>query len=222
MAGDKTFAEFTANLLFNLGNRSDLDTEAPDWVNRAYRTLYSMKKFGGRTVYFPELETSSAANTVDGTAYVATPADCLFIHTVDDTTSDAKLMGIAMWDDYIRYKGRADTDAEGPPRKWVRHGASIYLYPTPDAVYALKVYYRKRPVELTGTNTTVIGPEWDEPILLLATYQSMLRLNEFDKAKAFKEEWMSAMNDLVGIYDAEDMDKRSIRYPNAFWVKNTY
>jgi hypothetical protein len=89
-------------------------------------------------------------------------------------------------------------------------------------VYALKIWYRKRPIELTAVATTVIGEEWDEPILLLATYQSMMRMNEFDKAKAFKEEWQSCMNDLVGIYDAEDMDKKSVRRPSYAWINNSY
>lgn len=219
--GDKTYAEFQTNLLFNLGNRSDVTTEAADWVNRAYRTLYSMKKFGGRTVYFPELETSAAANTVAGVVSVATPTDCLFIHHVDDTTSDVKLTGTSLGD-YVKKTGRAVTASRAAPKKWVRHAALVLLNPTPDAVYALKIYYRKRPIELAGVATTVIGEEWDEPILLLATYQSMMRMNEFDKAKAFKEEWQSCMSDLVGIYDAEDMDKKSIRYPNAAWINNSY
>jgi len=221
MAGDKTFAEFSANLLFNLGNRDDLDTEAGDWINRAYRTLYSMKKFGGRDVYFPELETSAAANTVNGVVSVATPTDCLFIHYVHDTTSDVKLTGMSLGD-YVKKTGRAVTASRAAPKKWVRHAALVYLHPTPDDAYALRIWYRKRPIELTAVATTVIGEEWDEPILLLATYQSMMRMNEFDKAKAFKEEWQSCMNDLVGIYDAEDMDKKSVRRPSYAWINNRY
>jgi len=142
----------------HLGQRDDLSAYVDDWINAAYLTLTTQSRFWGlkRDFYFPELETSSSANTVDGTNYVAIPTDALVIRSVFDTTSTTKLRNMAQ-SKFLEYTDRADTTAESNPTEWIRQGAYIYLHPTPDAVYALTIHYRKRPALLTGSAVTVIG-----------------------------------------------------------------
>lgn len=217
--GTKTFTEFQDDLVFNLGKRADLDTYKDDWINTAYMTLTTGNRFWGlkKNFYFPELETVGSANTVDGTAYISTPADCLVIRQVWDSTSDVKLDRIG-WKTYVEYTGRADASSEAAPSEYIRQGAYIYLYPTPDAVYAMRVYYRKRPAVLTGANTTVIGAEWDEPIVKLATAQSWLRLQDLGKYKAWREEFLSDVSGLIGIYDREEEDEDGFIRPDTAYL----
>lgn len=221
--GDVTYTNFQAYLKYNLGNDDRLDTYGSIWVNAAYRHLTSMRRWKGRRVWFSELETSTSSNTTDGTAYVATPSDALFVRRVFDDTSNRKLTKIDHDDDYVGYEDRDTATAEGEPREWARSGANIYLYPTPDDTYAMTIYYRKRPTALSaGGDKTAIGAEWDEPILMLASYQSAVRLNDINRYKVFKEEYESMMDNLVGIYDIEDLDKESTMFPDSAWLTNKY
>lgn len=233
--GTDTLVTFSADLKFNLGQRSDLTSYLTGWVNDAYITLCGMKRFyDSKTrryvkVYFPELEAvDTSKSTSDGTAYVTAPTACIFVRKIFDETNDTKLTAISL-DKYLSYTDRDDTDAEGEPTEWVRmaeaatSGTRIMLHPTPDDTYSLYIYYRKRPTVLSGSNTTVLGAEWDLPITLLATYQSMMRLREYENAERFKEAWQDQMRELVGIYDEEKLDRDEIRKPkSSYGIRRDY
>ena len=213
--GDRTFATFKSNLQLALGNRDDMTAYLGNWINSAYRTLTS-KNYSpilGRKFTFPEIETDVSSNTTNGTPYISKPTDCLFVQTIDDTTTDKKLHNIS-WMDYIGKTGRATSSQKSNPSNWVTRGSYIYLFPTPDATYVLKVYYRKRPAALTGTGTTDIGSEWDDILENLAIYQSFMRLGEPEKAKFYYEHYMNMISDILGIYDREDLDRESKRKPH--------
>ena len=225
---NKIFSLFQSDLEFSLGRPSgDLGTYVDNWINTAYMTIATKQRHThSKTrkqyeIYFPQLETIGSVNTVDGTATVAVPADCLYIRTVHDSTSDVKLTSMDTWEDYVAKTGRADTDQEAAPTEWVRHASTVYLYPTPDAVYAMKIWYRKRPAALTAAgDQTVLGEEWDEPIQLLATAQSFMRMREFDNAKIFRTEFDEMMDDLCEVYFKEHDDKQSTRYISTSYLSD--
>lgn len=219
MAGTKTFAAMVDEVELAFGQRTDIATVAGGWVNDAYfRITCSNEIFGQRiNSYFPTLEIQSAAtNTSDGTAYVTCPTDCLFVRGVWDSTSDVKLSKMSL-SEYIQRTGRATAASEGAPTHWLRRADTtkgndkIYVYPTPDATYALVIYYRAKPAILTGTNTTVIGFEWDEAIVSLACAIGARRLQMYDTAAVFEEDFKNIIAGLVGIYDNEDADKQDYR-----------
>ena len=235
--GDYALSDFTDRLKLELGQRTDLESPTDwydKWINTAYMTLATKKRyFDGRryhTIYFPELEVvDTSQSTTDGTAYLTTPTDCLHIRKIFDETNNVKLTAISV-DEYLSYTDRDTAASEGKPTEYVRmaeaatSGSRIYLHPTPDDEYSLYIYYRKRPAELDDdTDTTLLGDEWDEPILKLAVIQAQMRLKEYDKAKLEKEEWRSMMNELVGVYDGEKLDRDEIRKPSAtYGARRTY
>ena len=206
--GDYGFDRFKAELKLRLGQRTDFDSPTDwigRWVNQAYARLASGNRLFGlqKNFYFPELETiSSSISTVDGTAYVTMPTDALVVRSVWNSTSDVVLDNIG-WDTYLASPGRADTNAEGPPTAWVRSGACLYLRPTPDAVYALYAYYRKRPAALTGTTATAIGAEWDDVIVLMAACQAYSTQGDYEHLKQTKEDLAERIGELMGLYDQE-------------------
>ena len=215
MSGTYKFNEFTAYLKLMFGNNNALQ-EPIDyyeiWINAAYKRLTTRNRFWGikKSFYFPELEiTSSALNTTAGTAYVVTPTDALVVREVWDSTSDVRLNNISH-SKYIEYTGRAVTASRGKPTEWVRQGVNIYLYPTPDAIYAMYAYYRKVPAALTGVVTTAIGAEWDEVILQIAYIIGKEWLEEYDKASAMKKSLAESFAGLIGIYDLEELARRQI------------
>lgn len=221
MSGTFTFANFVDYLTMMFSERTDLASVGAvnfyeKWVNMAYIRLTTRNRFWGlkKSFYFPELEvTSSALNTTAGTAYIVTPTDGLIIRDVWDSTNDVRLNNISHGT-YIEYPGRAVTASRGKPTEWVRQGVNIYLYPTPDATYAMYAYYRKVPAVLTSTNTTVIGKEWDEVILQMAYIIGKEWLGEYDKAEAQKKELAESLAGIIGVYDSEEMARRDIAKPD--------
>ena len=192
-----------------MSSHSDLGDLYGDWINLAYITLCTSNDIQGvkRSLYFPELFTSDTSqSTADGTATVTKPTDALYIEGIHDTTSDFELENIS-WKEYKGYTGRADSNAEATPREWTRRGDTIYLHPTPDAVYALTIYYQKIPAVLTGTGTTDIGVEWDEAILKLAVVFGLMKLKRYEEAAIEKKAWIQLLEGITGMYDKERRDR---------------
>jgi hypothetical protein len=216
--GVKEFSEFKAELKLELGQREDIESIGGvdyrgTWINSAYMTLATQNKMWGirKNWSFPELEVYETNPTVDGLATIDTPSDCIVVRHVWDSTNDLKLTGIS-FEDYITYTGRATAASEGKPTEWVRNGDYIYLSPTPDAEYTLYVYYRKRPAKLVDDDdTTLIGPEWDEPILRLAKSLALRKLQQYDEAKKEQDYFEDMIRGVVGIYDQESLDRKDYR-----------
>ena len=223
MAGSLTYTELQDYVSLQFGKNTAWETPTNYvgvWVNRAYHQLTTQNIFwatGGKRFHFPELETSSAVSTVDGTAYVAVPTDALFVRDLFDTTSKRYLRNIP-YRRYIEYTDRADTTAEGEPTEWVRAGTSLYLHPTPDAVYSLTRYYRKVPTALSGgTDVTLIGSEWDLPIITLAAYIGKVLTMDYEKANFLKKEFAEQVAGIMSLSGEEEKSQE-----NYLYVDETY
>ncbi len=221
--GGYTLTNFGEYLTLNLGKRDDISSYTTAWINTAYLDLTTRNRFWDvpipRFFDFPELRTNTTKTTTAGTAYVATPTDALYIRHLWDSTNDRKLNKIR-FHKYVDAVGRASSSARGKPTEWVRDGANIYLLPTPDATYTIYVYYRKRPAALSDAgDVTLIGAEWDESILLLATAQSFLRLGEPDKSLLWQKEFISSLAGKISIYAQEDKDLKDQMKPDLAYLK---
>ncbi len=224
--GDVDFATLKAQLKYRMGmdtGPESVGSEATNyygvWVNQAYHQICSSHTLLGSALVFriPELETSSSATTTDGTAYVDVPSDCLTIRTVFDETNDRQLKNIP-YRTYLEYTDRADTSSEGDPTEWARMGSRVYLHPTPGTTGdALTIHYKKYPATLTGENVTVIGAEWDEPIVTLAAYKGFTWQGAFDKAKAAKEEFLEMAAGIIKAY-TEEVDRDLTIEPSSAYL----
>ena len=67
-------------------------------------------------------------------------------------------------------------------------------------------------------DTTAIGEEWDEIILKMAVWQTLMRLKEYDKAEKEKEVVDEMIRDLRGIYDRENIDRDDILQPHQAYI----
>jgi len=212
-----TFDIFKLYLKFRCSNRTDLENLGgynlyETAVNAAYLALTTKKQIYQvkLNLRFPELETTDATTgtaTVDGIATIATATTAVQIIDVYDSTNSVSLDWIPL-KRYLDYTDRYDTSAEGKPGEWTRSGGYIYLHPTPDDAYTMYQYYRKRPTLLSGTNATVIGAEWDEPILELATHKIHMWNHEYEKAKFIKEEFIDMVVGIMGMYEAEETSRK--------------
>jgi len=206
--GTLTLTEFTTYIKFNFGNNDAWSTPTDYytiWFNRAYNRLTTQDMLLGvkRRFYFPQLETSANADTVDGVAYIGVPADCLVIRDLYDTENYRRLASITPRT-YLSYTDRADTTAEGEPTEWVRQAAYLYLHPTPDDAYTINVHYRQIPAALSsGASTTAIGAEWDDVLITLASYIGKMWTMDYEKAKMLKEEFKEQAEGIISLYGEE-------------------
>ena len=212
--GALDFSQFKDLLKFRSGNNPSLETATPGstaynlfgiWTNSAYRQLCTQDNILGlpKKLYFPQLHTSTTKTKTDGTAYVTAPTDVLYIEDIYDTTHNVPLDQIS-WEKYVEYTDRTTTTAEGDPTEWTRRGTYIYLHPTPQTTSdTLTVYYKKLVADLTGTQTTDIGAEWDDVIIELAAYKMFVWLHEPEKAKTSRDAFLEMAGGLAGVYGNE-------------------
>ncbi len=222
--GTYSFANFKSYLQMRLGERADLASPTDHlgrYINMAYRRLTTSDKMWEtkRFFYFPELEVDTSTLTTDGLQYIYTPSDCLVIREIYDTTDDVQLDWMS-WPGYIGKTDRFDTTAESEPAFWHRRGNKIYLYPTPDAsTTSLTLYYKKRVTNLDGStyNTTLVGTEWDDVILEMATHIAWSELNMPDRAEYAKKNTKEMIAELIGVYDSEEKARRETLQPDPAW-----
>jgi hypothetical protein len=213
--GALSFSAFKELLKFRGGNNPALDAAGASgynyygiWINSAYRQLCTQDNILGlpKKIHFPQLLTSTTKTTVDGTATIDVPTDNLFITEVFDTTNGRKLHQIS-WKKYIEYTDRTDTAAEGDPTEWTHRGSYVYLHPTPSTTGdTITEYYKKLVTDLSGTQETDIGAEWDDVIIELAFYKLAVWTHDFDKAKYAREAFLEMAGGLADIYTKGELD----------------
>jgi hypothetical protein len=223
-AGFDTLKEY---LKLRAGNRADLEAAGDSslnyygiWINSSYRQLCTQEGILGlkKKLYFPQLFTSTTKTTTGGTAYVAFPSDGLYVTDVFDTDNGRKLTSIS-WDTYISYTDRTTTASRSDSTEYVRNGTSIYLHPTPLTTGdTLTIYYKYLVTDLSGTQTSLIGAEWDDVIVELGAYKMFTWIHEYDKAKFCKEAFLEMSTGLADVYFNEDMDRDAQWGPSSAYM----
>jgi hypothetical protein len=151
-----------------LGGRvPDGDSRLTTWVNLGY-----MEVIGA--VDFPELDLNVNINTVIGTNSYAVPAGMVQVQVVYDSVTKYAPRKVDKAEFF-----RQDASEVGSPKIWLRHGASVYIHPTPSDVRSLKILGRSEPAGLAADGSVTILPKtWDTAIFLLGTSYALLALNE--------------------------------------------
>ena len=226
--GVQTFDEFKDDMKFEFGRSSsqtDLDTKVAKWINVAYLQFASINKIGRRWLTLPALDAiDSSKSTGDGVKYVTEPSGYLFVHTVYDVTNATKLkFRDHEW--YWEQTDRDDSNARAKPQYWIPYGTYLYLHPTPNSAYVLEIPFRKRPTLMNSTTntTTVIGDEWDEPILKLAVIIGLRKLRMYDRAKEEEAAWERTMQKLMGMKEKQRKDSKDYLRPSWTYIdQNRY
>ena len=221
------FDTFTEILRQRGGNNDAFDSAGESginyygvFINSAYRQLCTQDNILGlkKRLYFPQLHTSTTATTISGTPYISVPSDALYITEVFDTTNGRKLDNIP-WKEYVTFTDRTTSASYGDPTEWTRSAGYIYLHVTPGTTGdTLTIYYKKLISDLSGTQTTLVGAEWDDVILELAAYKMFTFLHEYDKSKFCKESFLEMAVGLAGIYFSEEKDRDKSIGPSAAYM----
>lgn len=194
----------TGTLLTDWDNgNTDLDL----YANRAWWSI--MEEFD-----FREKEATITFNTVAGTAPYATSTiaapiifDALQSLAIKDVTSldwsPLELMSVQEYETWLS----DDTTTEAKPTHYLRRADKIILWPTPDQVYSIKLYYLAVLSDIPSG-----GPEipqaWHEIIQFGANWRAFADLGEVDKVTLFKNLEADSINNRTPVKAKELADTR--------------
>lgn len=189
------FDTIQTEVLARLGNRTDITSRLPVWINDAYYEILMAPRFA-----FYELDKQATAVTTTSLRAYTLPTDLWFILSVRDTTNNRKIRR-SHWNIYDK---RAAT--EGIPSTYARFGSTIELDPTPDGAYTLIIRYRYRPSELSSGVSPIVGREWDELLTVLSVIKGFEALEQPEKAVMYRGLFEKLASDRQSLAELEDMD----------------
>ncbi len=190
----------------NLGNRTDIDALVAAWVNDAYLDLVTAAKLPelGRfePIPCPSLDKTATFNTIADVAEYNLPSNALFIISARNTTSDRPLFrrDIRWYDKYIPQTSTS-------PAYYVVYGGKLYLAPTPDDVYTIRLRVREKievPALQNDLDEPVIDPIWHEAIVLGASHRGAQSLEYPDAGK-----WFNSLKTFVTAHSEQYTEEES-------------
>jgi hypothetical protein len=221
-----TFEDAKSQLTVRFKNRTEFASISGfdffgEWLNKALTQLTASDTIPlsrpPLKYRFPELEVAVDMTTTAGIPYIDSPTGCLVLRHLFDKDTPYKLQWISLRQ-YTSFLDRADTAARNSPREYHRDGNKVWLHPTPDKLYNMEAWIRKRHGVWSGDDPTAIGAEWDDAVLELAAYKAHLWVGEQDRAKAAKEEFLQIATSIVKLSYGDEA--RSVNfYPDPFYFR---
>lgn len=195
-----TFLQMQDELTEQTGDRDDLTTTRNKrFINWAYQNLAGM-------VQLKELYGSFSITMTADQPFYLLPKQVSFLKRVSyiNTLLLDEGSELAMIDE-AAYRNLPDTDAAEPSR-YLRVGRMLVLYPTPDQDWDMTIDCKIRPDDLTAdTDCTLLPPEFDEPMLLLARSRLFRSVRQYAEALQAKNDALAELRPLLNT-DAEELD----------------
>lgn len=172
-----------------------------------YRQRLSLTTTSGTQTY--SFDTIGALATPDVT--VSKILDC----SVMPTSTVIQPMDLINWETAdIRY-GTTNT---GTPDAWLAEGRTLYLFPTPDAAYTVKVRVVHAENDLGGSGSTPVLPTFFHSAVidaaLLIAYQQLQDVNRMETQQRRVDEWVQRMKR----YGAEYIAAPKVTVRDPIWM----
>jgi hypothetical protein len=173
---DAIVTEVTARL----GNRQDISARIGRWVNYAFFEILLNPRFSFYELDKGPVTFNTVASQAIYTVGVEIPVgDFWFILDMRDNTNTRRVRRVHYTEiDKI-------TQTLGQPVRYYRYSNTFTLDPIPDAVYTIQIRYRNRPADFVSGSNLLLGTEWEEPIMQLATIKGFEALDQ--RAKALEQ-----------------------------------
>lgn len=158
---------------------------------------------------FKEEDLTATFPTVIGTTTYVTPAlfDAIQDVAILDPVSNKYIVLDPMDIKIYRDKEDLNTNKRTRPTNYVRFGSNIILYPTPDAVYTVKVDYLQTLIDLIAIGTFPIPREWNEIILYGAAWRVFSDVNgDMSRAQFYINLQTRQFNNTVPVQVKEEKD----------------
>lgn len=205
-----SFDNIVTEVTARLGNRTDISPRIGRWVNYAFFELMLNPRFS-----FYELDQGPAPfNTViNKVSYdLSTIAPNLWIILdLRDNTNSRRIRRVH----YTEID--KTTVTTGQPVRYYRYSSTINLDPTPDAVYALQLRFRMRPADFVPGSNLLLGTEWEEPIITMATIRGFEALDMRAKAQELRMLLEPIMASRLDVPNLEAMDEEPTMQPTLLF-----
>lgn len=192
------FSQIRTRLRKLVGNPTATDVPDADLnevINEAYQELCDEYRFRATR----ELATFSTAANVN--AY-ALPTNSLVLMGVKDCTNDVRLR--KRNHDWVMSQ-TSDTDSPGKPTNYARYEDYIKLFPTPDGVYSINIYYRIYIADLSAdADIPVIPVPWHRGLIRFARYKYYDALGQIQMAQYTYRAWQVWLNNKPTEVDEEE------------------
>lgn len=205
--GLETLEEFRTSV--NLALESDRQTNErlDQWINDGHIELFAELDIQGR-------RTCATASTVIDQAEYTLPLTLLAILSVRNVTTKKRLIRTSI-ENFLLF----DSTTKGSPTHYSRVDNLIHVFPLPDVIESLKMFYVKEPAAMAvGTAVSELPAMYDRVIHLIALRNALIDLKRDERATFIfqiaqnklrtlpTEEWLESQNPQEGIQIA-----RSIR-----------
>lgn len=147
-----TFTEMDTLFQFYVKNRSDADADTRKlFLNNAQSELAIPFFFDSLEVVDTSVTTTADTASYSLPASMAVPTD---IYDLDNNYA----LEEKSWDWYAMQDIQDGT--QGQPTSWLMHEGKIYLYPTPDSAYNLRIGGRAFPVDMDDEHDCSYPKDW--------------------------------------------------------------
>ena len=178
-------------------------TGADTFLNRALWEVLDKYKFR-------EKEVIGSFVTASGTSFYQIPSsfEALQGLSVEDLNTGQHIPLERISADVFEQEYVNRTDAQGKPEKYFRNGGGIKLWPTPDNIYTLKIYYWFELSDLSNTSPTPPIPRvWHEIILFGGVSRAFIGvLRDFDSARNARAFQAALIKDISPVEEKEKED----------------
>jgi hypothetical protein len=162
-------------------------------------------------VEFRETEMSATFNTVAGSERyeIAPPFEALkSLSVLNPATNTWQLVDVfdtRVYDSNLK----PDVLEQGIPTRYFRENKTVVFYPTPDAVYEIKIRYMTTLADLAAGGLEPIIPQvWHEIILLGAVWRCYQRLGDMARKDSIKGDWIGLLNNIKTTKEQETVDTK--------------
>lgn len=169
-------SDVVTRVLKQFGDEASVQIEEADimrWINDAAKEIAVQNDLG---------EATASQNSVVGQNIYAMPADAYALRSVYYDMQKLKYLERTAYDEYINTSD-PNEEASGTPWGYTRFVDDLLLYPMPDSVKLIKIWYFKRPIAVTLTT---------DPLPFAEEYH--IRIVEYCLQKAYEtdEDWDAA------------------------------
>lgn len=182
-----TRLEMRTDVKKRLGNRTDVtDADIDKWLNDALLDLTT------RRVHIDELEKSGGITTQVGVTAYSYPSNKTFAILYVYDPSEKRILN--RWDgtyeSYLRAHGAHESNSDDIPTHHIQYGGMINLFPTPQDVRGIVIYFYSLPTLGAGDSAEPdINPEWHYPVEILAAKHGHHVLGDDIRADKEEQRW---------------------------------
>jgi hypothetical protein len=191
-------SDVVTRVLRQFGDEASVQISEEDiirWINDCARELAIENKLG---------ETTALQSSVADQNLYTLPGNCLAVRSIYYDMRKLDFYTRAEYDAYVNNNDPKE-EASGTPFMYTRFVDDILLYPKPDAVKDIKVWYFARPDEVTTTTDTLpFTVEYHNRIVEYCLQQAYQTDEDWDAAERMRGQLQDGMARLKRLQSADE------------------